>query len=277
MSAVSDHQHPGDTPHDRLALLIDQLCLEIDSQPASTTDRVRTLATQAKELIDGYDSYMSGMSSPHPPVLDTMLEEGNKRDWKRIHKEGKTQFCLVPAMCAGTYEAVVLQHLAKLSKARTILEIGMFIGTTTVSLAMLPGVEQVVSLELEGYLEEINRPYFKLAGVSDKIDVRIGDAIASLDKLIEEGASFDMVFIDADKPNYINYFKKVVESKLLAKGGFIAADNVAYKGSPWAPDQSYRMGPHIDDFNRAVREYPGVEVVMLSIEDGISLIRRKGE
>ncbi len=69
----------------------------------------------------------------------------------------------------------------------------MFIGTTTVSLAMLPGVEQVVSLELEGYLEEINRPYFKLAGVSDKIDVRIGDAIASLDKLIAEGASFDMV------------------------------------------------------------------------------------
>ncbi len=119
MSAVSDHQHPGDTPHDRLALLIDQLCLEIDSQPASTTDRVRALATQAKELIDGYDSYMSGMSSPHPPVLDTMLEEGNKRDWKRIHKEGKTQFCLVPAMCAGTYEAVVLQHLAKLSKVCT--------------------------------------------------------------------------------------------------------------------------------------------------------------
>lgn len=69
----------------------------------------------------------------------------------------------------------------------------MFTGTTTVSLALVPRVEKVVALELEGYLEEHNRPYFDRAGVSDKIDVRIGDALQSLDQLVRENACFDMV------------------------------------------------------------------------------------
>ena len=71
----------------------------------------------------------------------------------------------------------------------------MFTGTTTVSLALVPGVEKVVSLELEGYLKEINTPFFEQAGVAHKIDVRIGDALASLDALAKEGVSFDMVRI----------------------------------------------------------------------------------
>lgn len=74
-----------------------------------------------------------------------------------------------------------------------MLEIGMFTGTTTVSLAMLPTVLKVVTLELEEYLERTNRPFFEQSGVSGKIDVRIGDALTSLDRLIKEKASFDMV------------------------------------------------------------------------------------
>lgn len=78
-------------------------------------------------------------------------------------------------------------------KASTVLEIGMFTGTTTVSLALLPSVKKVVSLELEGYLKVNNTPYFEKAGVAHKIDVRIGDALSSLDTLVHEGAAFDMV------------------------------------------------------------------------------------
>lgn len=69
----------------------------------------------------------------------------------------------------------------------------MFTGTTTVSLAMLQTVEKVVTLELEEFLESTNRPYFEQSGVSEKIDIRIGDALSSLDRLIEEKAAFDMV------------------------------------------------------------------------------------
>lgn len=69
----------------------------------------------------------------------------------------------------------------------------MFTGTTTVSLALVPSVMKVVSLELEGYLKEINTPFFEQAHVAHKIDVRIGDALTSLDTLAREGATFDMV------------------------------------------------------------------------------------
>lgn len=210
MSVVQYTQ--GHTPHDRLSYLISRICTELDVGDTSTSipTEALALAKQAKAIIDGYDGYLQKMSSPHPPVVDVMITEGNKQDWDRLHREGKTMFKLIPEMTAGGYEAVVLQQLAKLAKAcpfievipipthsyhqaRVVLEIGMFTGTTTVSLAMLPTVEKVVTLELEGYLESNNRPHFEQSGVSEKIDIRIGDALASLDQLIKEGASFDMV------------------------------------------------------------------------------------
>ena len=69
----------------------------------------------------------------------------------------------------------------------------MFTGTSTAALALVPTVEKVVTLEIEGYLKEINTPYFEEAGVAHKIDIRIGDALTSLDSLIAQGATFDMV------------------------------------------------------------------------------------
>ena len=88
----------------------------------------------------------------------------------------------------------------------------MFTGTTTISLAMLPSVEKVVALELEGYLESLNRPYFERANVSGKIDIHIGDAKASLDKLSNENQMFDMVsylsdlkFVDATSGTVFSY------------------------------------------------------------------------
>lgn len=149
----------------------------------------------------------------------------------------------------------------------------MFTGTTTISLASVPTIERVVTLELEAFLEKHNRPYFEEATVSEKIDVRIGDAMASLDVLAKEGASFDMVlclpyilisgllwiitiqvFIDADKPNYKNYFARIMDLDLLATGGFIAVDNTTFKATPWAPDtERYAMGRDVHDFNQIVR------------------------
>ncbi|KAJ3489970.1 hypothetical protein NLI96_g1752 [Meripilus lineatus] len=228
----------GDTPNDRLAVLLGHLCSELDSGPDTfNINHARDLAHQAKNVIDGYDDYVVKHTSRHPPILDEMLKNGFEHDWEKVFEEGKTKFRLLPDMTAGGYEAVVLQHLARMSKAATILEIGMFTGTTTVSLALVPRVEKVVALELEGYLEEHNRPYFDRAGVSDKIDVRIGDALQSLDQLVRENACFDMVFLDADKPSYAKYFEKIINSSpsLLAKGGCIVADNVAWRGQLWLP------------------------------------------
>ncbi|KZT25175.1 hypothetical protein NEOLEDRAFT_1093041 [Neolentinus lepideus HHB14362 ss-1] len=266
-----------DTPLGRLACVINDLRTNTILSESPLSPETRQLIEEATRIVNGLDPYMTLMTSPHPPIVDKMIKAGNETDWKQLHEQGKTKHELIPEMTAGSYEAVVLQQLAKTAKAKTILEIGMFTGTSTVSFALLPSVIAVVTLELEGFLVDFNSPYFEEAGVAEKIDIRVGDARESLDQLANEGMVFDMVFIDADKAGYSTYFRKVLDNNLLAHGGTIVVDNTAYKGTPWAPDPSYDLGFAIHAFNEDVRSDPRVEVVMLPIRDGISLIRRKGE
>ncbi|TCD70752.1 hypothetical protein EIP91_001781 [Steccherinum ochraceum] len=270
------------TPHDRIVHLLEQASQSVDSasalSPSEHLVNAKALIEKAKAIVDGYDSYVTEYSSPAPPIVERMWKDGHEHDWAKVYLEGKTKLRLIPDMSAGSYEGVVLQHLAKMSNARAVLEIGMFTGTTTVSLALVPSVDKVTALDIEIYLLEHNLPNFKEAGVASKIDVRIGNALETLDKLDEEGASFDMVFIDADKPSYIKYLDRILASPtLLAKRGFIAADNVVYKASPWVPDPVYKWREDLHAFNQHVRNRSDVEAVMLPIEDGITLIRRKGE
>ncbi|KAH8094911.1 O-methyltransferase-domain-containing protein [Cristinia sonorae] len=272
------------TPHDRISYLLSELSNELSTvsqaatSPGSHPHPALKYLDDARTLIDGYDNYLVEHSSPHPAIVERMLKDGNARDWEALHREGKTQFKLIPEMSAGGYEAVFLQQLACASKAKAILEIGMFTGTTTISLAMLPTVEKVTALEIEPFLKELNQPYFEEAGVVHKIDIRIDDALKSLQKLHEENLSFDMIYIDAYKPAYGQYFDAIMASPhLLAKDGLIVVDNVAFKGAPWAPASGYDMGQVIDEFNKKIRSDPSVDVVMLPIEDGVSLIRRKGK
>lgn len=118
----NSHGQPGDTPLARLSYLLNHLCSELDSPDANASDKAKVLAKQARELVDGYDPYTASMSSPHPPIIDRMVDAGDKRDWAALHREGKTLFELIPEMTAGTYEAVVLQQLAKLGKVRTRID-----------------------------------------------------------------------------------------------------------------------------------------------------------
>ena len=104
------------TPHDRISYIINKLCCELDSDNQTINlQEARKLAHQAKDVIDGFDDYVAKHSSPHPKILDDILKEEAERDWGRVFQDGKTKFKLVPQMCAGEYEAVVLQHLARIS------------------------------------------------------------------------------------------------------------------------------------------------------------------
>jgi caffeoyl-CoA O-methyltransferase len=113
------------------------------------------------------------------------------------------------------------------AQAKRILEIGVFTSTTTVGLALLPFVEHITALDIEPYLVKFAEPFYKQAGVSDKIDFRIGDAISTLNELekkAETEGGFDMVFIDADKGGYWNYYDRIMKSdKLLNPDGVIIA------------------------------------------------------
>ena len=109
---------PGDTLQARVSYLLSKLCRELDADASNASAEVKRLAQEAKVVIDGCDPYMERMSSSHPPIIDKMVAADGLRDWAALYKEGKTQFELIPEMCAGGYEAVVLQQLAQLTKVR---------------------------------------------------------------------------------------------------------------------------------------------------------------
>ncbi|EJD33542.1 caffeoyl-CoA O-methyltransferase [Auricularia subglabra TFB-10046 SS5] len=261
----------GDTPAERISKLLARLDTKLAAS-LSPGDEAFSLLSEARAVLDGMDGYMEQHSTPYPPILDEMMRAIDTTEWAAVGSE----ITLAPNMCAGGYEAGVLCMMAKMCGARRILEIGMFAGTTTVALALVPEVEQVVSLEYEPFLRDFAKPFFERAGVEDKIDVRVGDARETLKVLHDEGLGFDMVFIDADKGGYPTYFKSILDFGLLAPKGIIVLDNTLYKGTPYAPHEVFDDGvAGISEVNRLARTDDRVDVVILPIRDGITIARRR--
>lgn len=175
----------------RVALLLKQLQDSLDA--VEIPEEAKSLLAETRSIVDGFDPYLETMSSKAPSILGPMIKKTYATEWDVLHRDGKTLFPLHANMCAGGYEAVVLQIFAKMIGARKVLEIGMFTGTTTVSFALLPEVEKVVAMDVEPFLVEHNSKWWKEAGVSDKIETRIGDARDGLKKLAEEKQQFNLV------------------------------------------------------------------------------------
>ncbi|GAA5929119.1 O-methyltransferase [Sporobolomyces koalae] len=288
----------GGTPQTRLVELLAASLSSVDrSSPAYAA------LTEAHALALGQEEYLEQTTgdlivpSTHGVVKNTvdrvwldLLTKTQQTDWKQLKADGATRFELSTGMCSGAYEAVVLQQLALMLEPASILEIGVFTGTATLALALVPSVQRITALDIEAYLPAFVSPSWTEAGVASKIDFRIAPALDSLDDLVKQGHDgFDLVFIDADKPSYRAYVERVLGG-LLRPGGVILADNTLYKGYPWAPpsdaaaystntgtnNQSKREAAEgIHSFNEFVRGREDLEVCVLPIRDGISIIRRK--
>lgn len=184
---ITDNDWPGDWPVHRLSLLLAKLekVLPAGSQEA------HSLLSEAQKVTAGLDDYLTLRSTPVPSIVEDMVKATEEEDWERVHREGKTKYRLGANMCAGSYEASVLRAFAGMSRAGSVLEVGMFTGTSTLAVALMPLVKRVVALEVEDYLDAWSRKWFDKGGVGDKVEVRIGDARKSLDEL--KGQSFDLV------------------------------------------------------------------------------------
>jgi caffeoyl-CoA O-methyltransferase len=168
-------------------------------------------------------------------------------------------------MMVGPLEGAFLSFLVTLKQPRRVLEIGTFTGWSSIAMALaLPPGATVVSCDVNEETTAVARRYAEEAGVADRIDYRLGPALETLATL--EGP-FDLVFVDADKGGYVDYYEAVLPK--LAEGGVIAADNTlaGLRGGPSAEA--------ITRFNEHVRADPRVECVLLTIRDGVTLIRRR--
>ena len=175
-----------------------------------------------------------------------------------------------PGMMVGLLEGRFLETLVWLSGARRILESGCFTGYSALSMAAaLPPDGSIVTCELEPDRAAAARRHFDASPWADQIEIRLGPALDSIAGL--EGP-FDLIFIDADKTNYANYYEAVLP--LLADRGLIVADNVLWSGRVLDADDQSDDTVAIRAFNNRVRDDDRVPCVMATVRDGVLLIRR---
>ena len=178
-------------------------------------------------------------------------------------------------MLSGAIQGQILRMLAQMTSATDILELGTFTGYSAICLASaLPEGGHLDTLELNDELEDLILEGFDRAGLADKIELHIGDCKETVLRLKEEGRMYDIVYIDANKREYCEYYDLVFD--MIRPGGLILADNVIWDGKVCQdPLPQDKQTLSIVRFNDIVSADPRVESVILPIRDGLNVIRKK--
>ena len=212
------------------------------------------------------------MSFVVDPKIEEYAEEHTSPDgelFERLAEETRAK-TTAPQMMVGRIEGQFLATLVRLTGAKRILELGTFTGYSSISMASaLPADGRIVTCDVDPEATAIARRYMDESGYGDRIEIRLGPALETIETL--EGP-FDLVFIDADKPNYKAYYEAVLP--LLAENGLVIADNVLWSGRV-VEDNGDESTFAIKDFNEHVRNDPRVASVMLTVRDGMTLIRKR--
>ena len=204
----------------------------------------------------GIDEYAQSKTQATSPLLDELQRETyEKMQW--------------PQMLTGRIEGSLLKILIGITGAKSVLEIGMFTGYSALTMAeALPADGHIVTMELNPETIKFASKYFAKSEHGKKIEIKEGPARESLKKL---SGPFDLVFIDADKENYLNYYETVLP--MVRTGGVIVIDNVLWSGKVLNPsDESDHA---ICALNDRVSKDERVDRVLLTVRDGIFLIRKR--
>jgi caffeoyl-CoA O-methyltransferase len=202
------------------------------------------------------EEYAEAHTTPDGELFERLAEE----------TRAKTS---APQMMVGRIEGQFLARLVRLSGARRILELGTFTGYSSISMASaLPADGRIITCDIDPETMGIARRYMDESGYGDKIETRLGPALETI-RTIE--GPFDLVFIDADKPNYRAYYEAVLP--LLAEDGVIIADNVLWSGRV-VEDDGDESTRAIKEFNEHVRADSRVVSVMLTVRDGMTLVQK---
>ena len=208
-------------------------------------------------VTDAIDGYVAEHTTEPTELLARLAEE------TRTTLEA-------PQMLTGTVEGRFLEFLVYAIGARRVLEFGTFSGYSSISMAAaLPAGGHIDTCEIDETHAAVAQRYIDEAGYSDRITIHLGPAVETVERLEGE---FDFVFIDADKPNYVNYYEAVLPR--LSERGLIAADNTLWSGRVLDDSEDSEGTVAIRAFNEHVRGDDRVVSVMLTVRDGITLIRR---
>lgn len=210
-------------------------------------------------LPEDLDDYIVKHSEEEPELLQQLTRE----TYQKI---------LQPIMLSGPYQGRVLSMISKLKHPKYILELGTFTGYATLCLAEgLQKDGEIHTIDINEELADFQRKYFDKSNYSSQIIQHLGSAIDIIPTL---NKTFDLVFIDADKPNYVNYFHLIINK--LNTGGIILSDNVLWHGKVIEPlDPKDASTKAVLDFNTLLKEDNRIETVVLPIRDGLTISRKK--
>jgi caffeoyl-CoA O-methyltransferase len=191
---------------------------------------------------------------------------------KQLNRETHANI-MQPRMLSGHFQGRVLSMISWMVKPKTVLEIGTYTGYSAICLAEgLAEGGKLITIDINAEREELVNYYIQKAGMQDKIQHIIGDALNIVKTLPH---SYDLIFIDADKPNYIRYYEMAIEK--LNEGGYILIDNILWSGkvvdeSSLAKDKDTQL---LHQLNQLVQADTRVENVLLPIRDGLMLVRKR--
>jgi predicted O-methyltransferase YrrM len=210
-------------------------------------------------LSDELDHYVTIHSQDEPELLAQL----NKETFQKI---------LQPRMLSGHFQGRVLSMLSKIITPKAVLEIGTYTGYATLCLAEgLAENGTIDTIDIEEELVDFQRKYYDKSQWTNQITQHLGDALEIIPTLTKK---YDLVFIDADKENYINYFHLVVP--MMNKGGIILSDNVLWSGKVIEEVKENDTATKIlIDYNQLLKEDQRIETVLLPIRDGLTVSRVK--
>ncbi len=210
-------------------------------------------------LPENLDNYIVAHSEQEPKLLEQLTRETYQK-------------VLQPIMLSGPYQGRVLSMISKLIRPKMILELGTFTGYSTLCLAEgLTFNGELHTVDINEELVDFQRKYFNKSDYGHQIIQHTGSALDIIPNL---NLNFDLVFIDADKPNYSNYFHLIIDK--LNTGGIILSDNVLWHGKVVEPlDEKDKSTKAVIDYNALLKNDGRIETVLLPIRDGLTISRKK--
>ena len=215
--------------------------------------------TKSIIINQNLENYISNNSADLHPVQKEIIEHNNRLgDIKRMQ--------------ISVTQGYFMQFIIKNNKIKKILEIGTFTGYSALTMALVIDDGNIICLDKNKETSDIAINFFKKAKVDNKINLICDNASNILRKLVKKNNTFDLIFIDADKENYINYYEFAYN--LISKNGLIIIDNVLWKGQVTDLSKNDKLTNIIREFNAHIKNDIRIEKTILPIGDGITICKK---